>query len=38
MNLMTPVDFTDDENTMSRVMLGYIYTFMIKIHINEKTL
>ena len=35
--LTTPIDSANDENTMRRVILGYIYTLTIKIPIKEKT-
>ena len=34
---MTPIDFTDNQNIMRRVIWGYIYTLMIHIPIYEKT-
>ena len=34
---MTPIDSTNDQNTMRRVIYGYIYTLRIKIPIKEKT-
>ena len=34
---MTTIDSTNDQNTMCRVIYGYIYTLRIKIRITEKT-
>ena len=34
---MTTTDSTNYQNTMRRVIYGYIYTLTIKIHIKEKT-
>ena len=34
---MTPVDSTNDQNPVRRVVEGYIYTLTIKIRIKEKT-
>ena len=33
---MTPIDSTNDQNTMRRATQGYIYTLTTKIRINEK--
>ena len=35
--LMTPIHSTKDQNTLRRIIQGYIYTLAIKIHIKEKT-
>ena len=34
---MTAIDSTNDQNTMRRVIQGYIYTSTIKICIKENT-
>ena len=34
---MPLIDSTNDQRSMCRVILGYIYTLMTKISINEKT-
>ena len=34
---MTPVDFTNDQNTMRGVIVGYIYTLNINIRIDDNT-
>ena len=34
---MTPIDSTNDQNTVRRVIYGYSYTLTIKIRIKEKT-
>ena len=33
---MTPIDSTNDQNTVRRVILDYMHTLTIKLHINEK--
>ena len=33
---MIPIDSTNDQNTMHRVIKGYIYTLTINICIKEK--
>ena len=34
---MAPTDSANDQNTIRRVLLGYIRTLSIKIRIKEKT-
>ena len=34
---MIPIDSTNDQNTMRRVIEGYIYTLTTKISIKEKS-
>ena len=34
---MTPIDSTNDQNTVRRVIYGFMYTLMTKIRIKEKT-
>ena len=33
---MTPIDSTNDQNTVRRAILDYMHTLTIKLHINEK--
>ena len=35
--LLVPIDFTNHQNTMCRVIWGYIYTLKIKTRVEEKT-
>ena len=35
--LMTPIDFHNDQNTMHRVIWGYIYRLTIETRIKDKT-
>ena len=35
--LIIPIDFTNDQNAMSWVTLGYIYRLNIKIHVKDNT-
>ena len=34
---MVPIDFINDQNTMRKVICGYIYMLKIKIHIKDNT-
>ena len=34
---MTPIDFTNAQNTIGRIICGYIKIITIKIHIKDKT-
>ena len=36
--LATPIDFTDDQNNVRKVIWGYIYTLTIRIRIKDETL
>ena len=35
--LIIPIDFTNDQNAMLWVTLGYIYKLNIKIHVKDNT-
>ena len=35
--LIIPIDFTNDQNAMRWVTLGYIYRLNIKIHVKDNT-
>lgn len=37
MYLMAPTDFTNDQNTIHKVIWGYIYTFKINVYTKDKT-
>ena len=34
---MTPIDSTNDQNTMRKIIYGYIHILTIKVRIKDKT-